>query len=61
MTESATNTETREPSGADEWARVAAEYYAEITLLQSGDHDPDHRARVRDAHERALAKGSDFL
>lgn len=53
--------ETRGRRNSDRWALFAADSYAEIALLQAGNDDPEHRARVREAHERALAKGSDFI
>lgn len=67
MSDTATRTEVREQRGTSErrsaepWARVAADAYAEIALLKSGYGDPEHRAKVREAHERALAAGSDYL
>jgi hypothetical protein len=65
MSEMGASTETREEireqNRAEWWARVAADSYAEIALLHSGNDDPEHRAKVREAHERALANGSDFL
>lgn len=59
--ESVTSEETRERRKADRWARFAADSYAEMAVLQSGNDDPEHRAKVREAHERALARGSDFI
>jgi hypothetical protein len=59
--ETVTDEETRARRKTDQWARFAAESYAEIAVLQSGNDDPEHRAKVRRAHERALARGSDFI
>lgn len=67
MSDTATSTEVREQRdsrerrGAEPWARVAADAYAEMATLRSGNSDPEHRAKVREAHERALAMGSDFI
>jgi hypothetical protein len=67
MSDTVTSTEVREQRGTSErrgaepWARVAADAYAEIALLKSGHDDPEHRAKVREAHERALHMGSDYL
>ena len=61
MSDPAAKTEARAHSGAEQWARFAAEAHAEIALLHAGNDDPEHRAKVREAQERALARGSDFL
>jgi hypothetical protein len=61
MTESAATTQNRELSSGEQWARLAADARAEIAILHAGNDDAAHRAKVRAAHERALAKGSDFL
>lgn len=54
-------TATREHSSAERWARFAADSYAEIAVIHAGNDDPEHRAKVREAQERALARGSDFI
>jgi hypothetical protein len=61
MTESAATTQACAPSSGEQWARLAADVHAEIAILHAGNDDPEHRSKVRAAHERALAKGSDFL
>lgn len=40
---------------------MAADVHADIALLHSGNDDPEHRAKVREAHEQALARGADIL
>lgn len=61
MGDTAAVTETREQAVAENWARFAADSYAEIALMHAGNDDVAHRAKVREAQERALARGSDFL
>ena len=53
--------EVREESTTEQWARFAADSYARIALMHSGNDDPDHRAKVREAHERAFERGSDLI
>lgn len=55
------DTETRDQHDADRWASFAADSLAEMVLLHTGVVDLEHRAKVREAQERALAKGSDFI
>ena len=61
MSKKSATKETREEISAPQWARLAADSYAEIALLHSGNDDPDHCAKVREAHERALSRGSDLI
>jgi hypothetical protein len=61
MSETAAAKESRQQSNAEQWAYFAADSYAEIAVLHAGNDDSEHRAKVREAHERALARGSDVL
>ena len=61
MTEKAAATRTCQQGSADQWARFAADSYAEIVALLADEAGCEHRAKVREAHERALARGSDLL
>jgi alpha-beta hydrolase superfamily lysophospholipase len=61
MGDTAAATETREQAVAGNWARFAADSHAEIALMHAGNDDAAHRAKVREAQERALARGSDFV
>ena len=61
MSDTAAETQTCGQSGAERWARLAADAHAEIALMHSGTDDPEHRAKVREAQERAIARGSDFI
>ena len=61
MSDTAAETEPQAQSRTELWARFAADAHAEIALLNAGHDDPDHRAKVREAHERAIARGSDIL
>ena len=61
MSDTVATTQIRVQTATEQWARLTADTHAEIVLMHSGNEDPEHRAKVREAQERALARGSDFI